>query len=46
MTDAMWVILVVGLLAGIWLGRRLAENQRARSDMARIWNSRRNYRDG
>jgi uncharacterized membrane-anchored protein YhcB (DUF1043 family) len=46
MTDAMWVVLVLGLLVGIWIGRRLAEDGRARYDMKRTWDGRRNYRDG
>jgi hypothetical protein len=41
----MWLILVVGVFMGMFLGRWWAEIRRARHDMDRIWNSRRNYRD-
>jgi hypothetical protein len=38
-------MLVIGVLIGFWLGRRVAEISRAHSDMSRVWNSRTNYRD-
>jgi preprotein translocase subunit Sec63 len=46
MTNAMWVILVVGIVIGYFVGRWWAEVRRARFDMDRVWGSRKNYRDG
>lgn len=46
MTNAMWVVLVVGILIGCFVGRWWAEVRRARFDMDRVWDSRKNYRDG
>ena len=46
MTGTMWVVLVVGVLIGMYLGRWWAEIRRARFDMDRTWASRKTYRDG
>jgi hypothetical protein len=46
MTEAMIVVLAVGMFLGFGIGRWWAEYQRARVDMRRVWNSRRSYRDG
>lgn len=46
MTNSMWVILVVGIVIGFFVGRWWAEFRRARFDMDRVWGSRKNYRDG
>lgn len=43
--NALWLVLVIGVFIGWFLGRWTAENRRARSDMNRVWNSRKNYRD-
>jgi hypothetical protein len=45
MENALWLMLVIGVFIGWFLGRWTAENRRARSDMNRVWNSRKNYRD-
>jgi hypothetical protein len=44
--NALWLMLVIGIFIGWFLGRRTAENRRARTDMDRVWDSRKNYRDG
>jgi hypothetical protein len=44
MTSAMWMIMGIGAFFGTFLGRWWAEFRRARHDMARVWESRRNYR--
>jgi hypothetical protein len=44
--NALWLMLVIGVFIGWWLGRRTAENRRARTDMDRVWDARKNYRDG
>ncbi|MDT7703908.1 MAG: hypothetical protein QOJ30_6233 [Pseudonocardiales bacterium] len=50
MTNEQWLFLILGLLGGLYcgtyLGRWWAEFRRASFDMDRIWNSRKNYRDG
>jgi hypothetical protein len=46
MTNAMWVILAIGIVIGFSVGRWWAETRRARFDMDRVWESRKNYRDG
>lgn len=43
--NALWLVLVIGVFIGWFLGRWTAESRRARSDMNRVWNSRKNYRD-
>jgi hypothetical protein len=43
--NALWLMLVIGVFIGWFLGRWTAETRRARSDMNRVWNSRKNYRD-
>ena len=45
MTDAMWVVFGLGGFLGMFVGRWWAEFRRARYDMGRVWDSRRNYRD-
>jgi hypothetical protein len=45
MENALWLMLVIGVFIGFYLGRRTAENGRARNDMNRVWDSRKNYRD-
>jgi hypothetical protein len=42
--DAIWLILLIGVFLGFYLGRGRAENQRARHDQNRTWESRHNYR--
>ena len=42
--SAIWVILIIGMVLGFYLGRGRTENQRARHDQARTWDSRHNYR--
>lgn len=44
MTETVW-LLVVGGFVGVFVGRWWAEARRARYDMNRVWNSRKNYRD-
>jgi hypothetical protein len=44
MTTAMWMIMGLGVFIGMFLGRGWAEITRARHDMGRVWDSRRNYR--
>jgi hypothetical protein len=45
MATAMAIGMGIGGLAGVYVGRRWAEFQRARHDMARAWSSRRSYRN-
>jgi hypothetical protein len=42
----MWVVLALGVFLGMFVGRRLAENGRARHDMDKTWNTRKDYRGG
>ena len=42
--DAIWLILLIGVILGFYLGRGRAENQRARHDQSRTWDARHNYR--
>jgi hypothetical protein len=42
----MVLVLVIGMLFGFWLGRWWGEFRRARYDMRRIWETKRNYRGG
>jgi hypothetical protein len=44
-TEALWLVLGIGAFAGFYLGRRSAENRRARHDMGKAWDGRRGYRD-
>jgi hypothetical protein len=44
-TEAMLLILALGVFIGFSVGRWWAEQQRARSDMRRVWDTRRGYRD-
>jgi hypothetical protein len=44
LAEALWLILVIGLVGGYFIGRWRAENRRARHDMGRVWGSRRGYR--
>jgi hypothetical protein len=44
-TEALWLMLALGAVLGFLIGRWSAENRRARSDMDKVWNSRRSYRD-
>lgn len=44
--NALWLMLVIGVFIGWFVGRRSGENRRARHDMDRVWGSRKNYRDG
>jgi hypothetical protein len=46
MTEALWLMLALGVVLGFLIGRWTAENRRARFDMDKTWQSRRNYRDG
>jgi hypothetical protein len=39
------ILLVVGFLAGWWCGVRWAEYWRARHDMRRAWEGRKNWRE-
>jgi hypothetical protein len=39
------VLLGIGCVFGFLIGRRTAENRRARYDMGRTWEGRRGYRD-
>jgi hypothetical protein len=43
--EALWLILVIGVIIGFYLGRWRAENGRARADQHRTWRTRTNYRD-
>lgn len=43
-SDVVWFILGAGAIAGFYIGRWWAENGRARADMRRVWESRKNYR--
>jgi hypothetical protein len=45
MTEVLWVMLGLGGLLGFFVGRWTAETRRARSDMDKVWNARRGYRD-
>jgi hypothetical protein len=42
----LWTLLIVGAIIGWYVGRRHAENKRARVDMNNTWNNRQNYRKG
>ena len=42
--SAIWVILIIGMVLGFYLGRWRTENRRARFDQDRIWKSRDTYR--
>jgi hypothetical protein len=42
--SAIWVILIIGVLIGFYLGRWRTEGRRARFDQDRVWDSRANYR--
>lgn len=44
MSDGMWLVLVLGILVGLYVGQRVAEMRRARFDGNRLWQVRRNYR--
>jgi hypothetical protein len=44
MAEVLWVMLGLGGLLGSFVGRWSAESRRARSDMDRVWNTRRGYR--
>lgn len=44
LVDAIWLILLIGVILGFYLGRGRAENQRARHDQDRVWDARHNYR--
>jgi hypothetical protein len=44
MTSTMWMIMGIGVFIGMYLGRWWAEFRRARHDMGRVWDTRRNYR--
>ena len=44
MTGTMWVFVGLGGFGGFFLGRVTAEMRRARYDMRRVWDQRRNYR--
>ena len=44
LVDTMWLILLIGVILGFYLGRGRAENQRARHDQDRVWEGRHNYR--
>lgn len=44
MDIASWLLLALGAIPGFWLGRRSAENRRARFDMNNTWNGRAKYR--
>lgn len=43
-TEAMWLFVGAGAFGGFFLGRWSAEARRARADMRRTWESRKNYR--
>ncbi|HEY2095555.1 MAG: hypothetical protein QOI50_2341 [Pseudonocardiales bacterium] len=45
MDSGLWLILLVGVFLGFYLGRWRAENRRARFDQDRVWNGRKAYRD-
>lgn len=40
-----WTLLSVGAVFGWFIGRWRAENKRARHDMNKTWNNRKDYRD-
>jgi hypothetical protein len=40
----LWVVLALGLFVGFLIGRWSAETFRARSDMSRVWEGRKGYR--
>ncbi|MGH3614888.1 MAG: hypothetical protein ACRDRK_20305 [Pseudonocardia sp.] len=44
MADAIRLILGLGVFLGLLIGRWRAENARARYDMNRTWDGRKNYR--
>jgi hypothetical protein len=46
MTTTMWVVLALGVFLGMFVGRWRAENGRARHDMDKTWNARKDYRGG
>ena len=41
---ATWVLLVIGMIPGFYLGRWRAEGRRARFDQDRVWASKDAYR--
>jgi hypothetical protein len=43
-TDTIWVLLALGGVGGVVVGRWWAENARARFDQQRVWSARKNYR--
>ena len=46
MAEAFVLILAIGVMLGIGIGRWWAEIRRARSDMHKVWNARKGYRKG
>jgi hypothetical protein len=44
MTAGDWMLLLVGMIPGFYVGRWSAERGRARYDGKRAWNQRQNYR--
>ncbi|MBP2370193.1 hypothetical protein [Pseudonocardia parietis] len=45
MTELFWFGLLLGLVAGYYVGRFLAEVRAAKHDMQRRWHKRAEYRD-
>ncbi len=45
MTEAVWLVLAIGIGIGFFIGRWWAERQRAYADMRRVWALRKGYRD-
>jgi hypothetical protein len=45
MDSGLWLILLIGIFLGFYLGRWRTENRRARFDQDRVWKSRGAYRD-
>jgi len=43
--EAVWLVLLIGVFIGFYLGRWRAENGRARADQTRTWDTRTAYRN-
>lgn len=44
MTVGDWLLVALGTIPGFYVGRWTAETGRARADMGKAWNGRKNYR--
>ena len=44
MTPELWLLLLLSMWIGYYIGRSSAERRRARYEMKRIWEGRANYR--